>query len=62
MPDSVRLQAPTVPWPQVIGMRNVLVHGYFDIDQAIVWDAVIRDLPTLKPAVEQLLADLESPP
>ena len=41
-------------------MRNVLVHGYFDIDTDIVWHAVSRDVPALKPAIERLLASLES--
>jgi uncharacterized protein with HEPN domain len=36
-------------------MRNVLVHGYFDTDTDIVWQAVTRDLPVLKPAVVSLL-------
>jgi uncharacterized protein with HEPN domain len=60
LPDSIRDLAPDIPWPQIIGMRNVLVHGYFDIDQDIVWDAAIRDVPALKPSVERLLADLEA--
>jgi uncharacterized protein with HEPN domain len=36
-------------------MRNILVHGYFEIDTEIVWDAAMRDVPALKPAVERLL-------
>ncbi len=32
LPDDVRKLAPEIPWVNVIGMRNVLVHGYFDID------------------------------
>jgi uncharacterized protein with HEPN domain len=60
LPDAVRSSAPAVPWPQIIGMRNVLVHGYFDIDQDIVWGAVVRDVPELKPAIQRLLADLEA--
>jgi len=43
----------------MIGMRNVLVHGYFEIDTDIVWDAASRDVPALKPAVERLLQALE---
>lgn len=35
-------------------MRNVLVHGYFDIDTDIVWDAATRDVPAIKPAVEEV--------
>jgi uncharacterized protein with HEPN domain len=41
-------------------MRNVLVHGYFDIDTEIVWQAVAQDVPTLKPALEVLLKALEA--
>jgi uncharacterized protein with HEPN domain len=36
-------------------MRNVLVHGYFDIDSEIVWQAVTSDLPGLRAAIEALL-------
>ena len=39
-------------------MRNILVHGYFEIDTEIVWDAATRDVPALKPAVEGLLRAL----
>ncbi len=35
------------------------VHGYFEIDTDIVWDAVERDVPALKPAVDRLLQQLE---
>ena len=55
----VRALVPHVPWDKIIGMRNVLVHGYFEIDTDIVWDAATRDAPALKPAVERLLAKLE---
>ena len=41
-------------------MRNVLVHGYFDIDTDIVWQAVTRDVPELKPLVRRLLDDLDN--
>jgi len=51
--------APEIEWPKIIGMRNVLVHGYFDIDLDIVWDAASRDAPALKPSIERLLKRLE---
>ena len=59
LPEDVRASAPEIPWPQIIGMRNVLVHGYFEIDTNLVWDAATRDVPALKPAIEGLLRRLE---
>ena len=59
LPQETRDLAPDVPWPAIIGMRNVLVHGYFDIDAAIVWEAASRDLPALRPRLEALLQRLE---
>ena len=38
---------PTLPWSAMRGMRNRIAHGYFDIDMAIVWETVHRDLPSL---------------
>lgn len=40
-----------VPWSQVVAFRNRLVHAYWGIDQEIVWDVIVRDLPPLKAAV-----------
>jgi uncharacterized protein with HEPN domain len=59
LPEDVRARAPEVPWLSIIGMRNILVHGYFDIDTDIVWEAASRDVPAVKPAVERLLKTLE---
>jgi uncharacterized protein with HEPN domain len=59
VPEGVRALATDVPWEKIIGMRNVLVHGYFEIDTDIVWDAAMRDAPALKPAMERLLQNLE---
>lgn len=48
IPDGTRAMAPGVPWAQISGMRNVLVHGYFEIDTLLVWGAIQRDVPLLK--------------
>ncbi len=39
---------PEIPWGKIIGMRHVLVHGYFDIDLDIVWSVIENDLTPLK--------------
>lgn len=59
LPEDVRALAPEIPWSNIVGMRNILVHGYFDIDTDIVWNAATRDVPAIKPAVERLLKTLE---
>jgi uncharacterized protein with HEPN domain len=55
VPENVRALSPEIAWPNIIGMRNVLVHGYFEIDVEIVWNAASRDAIALKPQIERLL-------
>ncbi len=50
---------PTLPWAQIVAMRNILVHEYFGVDLDEVWKTVERDLPALKRRIEKLLMDLE---
>lgn len=49
-----RLEFTDVPWSQVVGMRNRLVHAYFDVDLDILWETVIVAIP-------ELLAKLRAP-
>jgi len=58
--DDLVKAHPEVPWSRVVGMRNVLIHDYLAIDVDIVWVAVERDLPLLRPQVQALLKGLAS--
>lgn len=49
---------PEIPWNAVKGMRNHIAHGYFDINNEMVWDVVKNDLPSLRNAVDYFLAHL----
>jgi uncharacterized protein with HEPN domain len=46
---------PHIPWADIIGMRNRLTHGYFDIDLDRVWDTVLDDLKPLCEELEKLV-------
>ena len=45
-----------IPWPSIIGFRNLVVHEYFRIDLGAVWAIVYDDLPVLKSQVEAILS------
>lgn len=44
-----------IPWKEMIGMRNRLIHSYFDVDLDIVWQTVTKDIPPLKMLLENLV-------
>ena len=46
-----------VEWQDIISMRHVLVHGYYQISKAEVWDTVQNNLPPLKTQIEQYLSE-----
>lgn len=58
--QRVKADNPQIPWDQIIGMRHVLVHGYFEIDLDIVWAVIEKDLPPLHDAIEAILRQPES--
>jgi uncharacterized protein with HEPN domain len=60
LPTSLRSQHPEVPWKDIAGMRDVLIHDYVSVDIALVWDTVQRDLPILRAAVTALLVESRS--
>lgn len=55
IPSEIEAAWPGVPWQEMRGIRNVLIHGYFGIDLAIVWQTVTHDLPPLIPILTELL-------
>ena len=59
VPDSVRQTYPQVPWRQMAGMRDRLIHSYFGVDYSLVWQTVKEEIASLQPIIGQILQDLE---
>lgn len=57
--EGIKEKYRSIPWKRIIGMRNRLIHGYFDIDLKIVWNTVREDIPPLINQIEELLGSDE---
>jgi uncharacterized protein with HEPN domain len=57
VPEMARELAPDVPWRRIVGVRNVLIHGYLGIDDDIIWDIVQNEIEGLRTALERLEAE-----
>ncbi len=57
--DTIRAAYPEVAWGGMIGMRQVLVHGYFETNSSIVWKVVQNDLPVLKSQLQSILKKMK---
>ena len=60
VPAEDRARHPRIPWGELIGLRNRLIHGYDQVDFDILWQILTRDLPRLLPEIEQVLSEASS--
>ncbi|MBI2100809.1 MAG: DUF86 domain-containing protein [Candidatus Vogelbacteria bacterium] len=53
--EKIKEKENTLPWKEIAGMRDKLIHEYFEVDLEIVWSTVKDDLPPLKNFIEKML-------
>ena len=58
LPERIIEGNPDVEWHRIIGLRNLVVHGYFGMDDEIIWDVTQKHVPRLLLHVEEILASI----
>ncbi len=57
--DQLQSQYPKVPWRSIVGMRNILVHEYYQLDNETIWDIAENKIPVLKDWIIGILEQLD---
>ena len=55
LPDDLRATYPNVPWREIAGARDLLIHEYFRVDLSLLWEMVQNDLPKLASDISEIL-------
>jgi len=58
VPPQIRQKYPEIPWREIAGMRDKVIHEYFGVDLEIIWNVVKEKIPVLKPGFVKILKDL----
>src|SRR3989344_9668554 len=59
IPDDIRKKYPDMPWKDMTGMRDRLIHFYFSIKYDIIWNTVKNDISRVKLLIKRILKDME---
>ncbi len=57
IPQKIRREYPDIPWREMAGMRDKVIHEYFGVDSKIVWETVKRRIPMISPLFKKLLKE-----
>lgn len=58
IPQSIAQKGSEIPWSRMIGLRNIMIHQYSNVDLEIVWTIVSKNIQETKPLIERLLEDI----
>lgn len=59
IPNDFKEKYPEIPWKKISGLRDIIIHTYFDIDLDITWEIIKKDLPDLKGKILKIKKDLK---
>ncbi|MGE3385677.1 MAG: DUF86 domain-containing protein, partial [Bdellovibrionales bacterium] len=59
--EETKLKFPDIPWAQIVGMRNKLIHEYFNVDDSIVWEVAKTQLPAMETKLERAFLETAPP-
>jgi uncharacterized protein with HEPN domain len=57
IPAEIKDQSQDIPWREISGMRDLLIHDYFEVNIQVVWETGKNDLPELKEKIQRLIQD-----
>ena len=58
IPEDVKEKYPDIPWKDIAGMRDKVIHDYFGVDVNIVWETIKKDVPELEQKIKVMLKEL----
>jgi uncharacterized protein with HEPN domain len=61
IPDDFRDEYPDIPWKDMAGLRDILIHRYFGINYKMVWDIVKNQVSDIKTKIQSILNEMEKP-
>jgi uncharacterized protein with HEPN domain len=60
LPDELKNKYPELPWRNMIGLRNILIHQYFGVDESIIWEVITVDLSDARPNLMKVIQEQEN--
>ncbi|MBI2591143.1 MAG: DUF86 domain-containing protein [Candidatus Brennerbacteria bacterium] len=59
LPDEIREKYSDIPWKNIVGMRDKLIHEYFGVDEEIIWKVASEEIPSLKLSIQKIFNELD---